>query len=272
MLNRRFCVYCHRNRPLHFSRKDPFMTTSTDLKLVHDTDKSLPARVAEQLMNLICTQELQEGDKLPNEFELAAQLQVGRGSVREAVKLLVARNVLEIRRGKGTFIARHTGETKDPLGFAFYSDQFQLAMDLLEVRMHLETWVVADAAMHATEEDCKKLLDKCQAVENNIRMGVNHLDSDKAFHRAIASCTHNVVMPKLIPVIVYSVDLFGALTKRALKEETILQHRAMTNAIIRHDPDAAREAMLLHLQQNRDALHRAKEKYDQNKEKENTLT
>lgn len=114
---------------------------TTDLKLVHNGEKSLPERVADQLMNLIRTQELQAGDKLPNEFELAKQLQVGRGSIREAVKILVARNVLEIQRGKGTFIARHTGETKDPLGFAFCSDQFQLAFDLLEVRMQLEPWV-----------------------------------------------------------------------------------------------------------------------------------
>ena len=243
---------------------------TTDLKLVHNGAKSLPERVADQLMNLIRTQELQAGDKLPNEFELAEQLQVGRGSIREAVKLLVARNILEIKRGKGTYIAQHTGETQDPLGLAFCSDQFQLAFDLLEVRMQLEPWVVANAAQHATEEDCKKLLDKCQDVENNIRMGINHLDSDKAFHRAIASCTHNVVMPKLIPVIVYSVDLFGALTRRSLKNETIIQHRAITEAIMRHDPDAARDAMILHLQQNRDSLQLIKEKLNQSKEKENT--
>ena len=75
---------------------------TTDLKLVHNGEKSLPERVADQLMNLIRTQELQAGDKLPNEFELAEQLQVGRGSIREAVKLLVARNSLEIKRGQGT--------------------------------------------------------------------------------------------------------------------------------------------------------------------------
>lgn len=114
---------------------------TTDLKLVHNGEKSLPERVADQLMNLIRTQELQAGDKLPNEFELAEQLQVGRGSIREAVKLLVARNILEIKRGKGTYIAQHTGEIQDPLGLAFCSDQFQLAFDLLEVRMQLEPWV-----------------------------------------------------------------------------------------------------------------------------------
>lgn len=244
---------------------------TTDLKLVHDGEKSLPERVADQILNLIHTQELQAGDKLPNEFELAAQLQVGRGSIREAVKLLVARNILEIKRGKGTYIAQHTGEIQDPLGLAFCSDQLQLAFDLLEVRMQLEPWIVTLAAQHATEEDCKKLLDKCQAVENNIRMGVNHLDSDKAFHRAIASCAHNVVMPKLIPVIVYSVDVFLSLTKRSLKNETIIQHRAITEAIVHHDPEAAREAMVLHLQQNRDALLLLKEKLNQTEEKENTL-
>ena len=64
----------------------------------------LSEKVAQQIGNLIKERNIQIGDKLPNEFELAESLNVGRGTIREAVKILVARNCLEIRRGKGTFV------------------------------------------------------------------------------------------------------------------------------------------------------------------------
>lgn len=63
-------------------------------------EQPLAELVAEQISNLIIEKQIQSGQKLPNEFDLAQQLHVGRGTIREAVKLLVAKNVLEIQRGK----------------------------------------------------------------------------------------------------------------------------------------------------------------------------
>ena len=71
-----------------------------------------------RINQVIIDQNINAGEKLPNEFELAAHLNVGRGTIREAVKLLVARNCLEIRRGKGTFVVEKPGQIEDPLGFA----------------------------------------------------------------------------------------------------------------------------------------------------------
>ena len=69
----------------------------------------------------IITNDIQRGEKLPNEFELAESLNVGRGTIREAVKLLVSRNILEIRRGKGTFVAQEPGVADDPYGPVSYT-------------------------------------------------------------------------------------------------------------------------------------------------------
>ena len=71
---------------------------------VKQTSQSLPEQIAEQIRKMIIEQRLGIGERLPNEFELAQQLNVGRGTIREAVKILVARNVLEIQRGKGAII------------------------------------------------------------------------------------------------------------------------------------------------------------------------
>ena len=124
---------------------------------VKDKEVPLAEQVAEQIRQLIIDRQLTHGEKLPNEFELAQQLNVGRGTVREAAKLLVARNVLEIRRGRGTFVARHTGVVNDPLGFAYMPDQLRLAHELLDIRLIMEPWVASLAAQHATEEDVAEL-------------------------------------------------------------------------------------------------------------------
>lgn len=210
-------------------------------------DASLPEQVAEQISQLIIERQLSAEDKLPNEFELATQLNVGRGTIREAVKLLVARNVLVIRRGKGTFIARHPGEIEDPLGFAYYPDQDQLALDLYEVRLQLEPWVASLAARRATEEDLRLVRETCLQVEQDILSGADHLPRDMQFHTSIAQCTQSLVVPKLIPIITYSVGLFGSLN--AHRSETIVCHRAIMDAICARDPEAAERAMRRHLEE-----------------------
>ena len=74
------------------------------------------------------------GDRLPNEYELAQRLGVGRSTVREAIKLLVSQNVLEIHRGNGTFVCEQTGVAADPLGLKFIPGKKKLGLDLCEIR------------------------------------------------------------------------------------------------------------------------------------------
>ena len=224
-------------------------------KNVTDNNVLLPERAADQIVDLIISHNLQPGDKLPNEFELGALLNVGRGTIREAVKILAARNILQVRRGHGTFITKHPGQVEDPLGFAFFTDKRKLALDLLEVRMQLEPWIASMAAERATEEDIRELRARGEQVETEILSGCDHLKSDGKYHICIAKCTRNDVVPKLIPVITYSVGLFGVLNERRLLTETIIGHRAITDAIAAHDPEAAKRAMTDHLELNRKSIH-----------------
>lgn len=93
------------------------------LSSIHDNNKPLPELVAEQIEALITDEELASGDKLPNEFQMAEELNVGRGTIREAVKILVSKNVPEIQRGRGTFVCEKTGMMDDPLGLKFIKDK-----------------------------------------------------------------------------------------------------------------------------------------------------
>lgn len=108
------------------------------LKAYTDNSKPLAERVADQIGELIVTHDIKRGEKLPNEFELAETLNVGRGRIWEAVKLLVSRNVLEIRRGKGTFVSEQPGVADDPFGLRFYEDREKLMRDLMQIRLMIE--------------------------------------------------------------------------------------------------------------------------------------
>lgn len=226
----------------------------TYFEQIKTKDTSLPERTAEQISKLIVEQHLTSEDKLPSEFELAEMLHVGRGTIREGVKLLVARNVLEIRRGKGTYIAPNPGEISDPLGFAYYPDQLQLALDLAEIRGQTEPWVARMAAEHASAEDIKHLRESCSVVEQDILAERDHSKNDVLFHVEIAKCTQNLVVPKLIPIITYAVTLFVSLTESRLRMETIVEHREILEAIGDGDGARAEKAMALHIEHNRALL------------------
>lgn len=215
-----------------------------------EKESPLAEQAAGQISRLIIERQLTHGDKLPNEFELAEQLNVGRGTVREAVKLLVARNVLEIRRGRGTYVTQQTGVVHDPLGFAYMPGQRRLARELMEIRLNLEPWAASLAARHADTEDVALLRRLCREIEDLIHAGEDHLPQDEALHIQIARCTRNRVLPKLLPVVAYSVRLSGALNDPGIYQETIETHRQIVDAIAAGDEEAAREAMYRHLSAN----------------------
>ena len=216
--------------------------------------KSLTQQIVEKLTEEVRDGALRPGDRVPNEFELAESMNVSRSTVREAVKQLVSANIFEIRRGDGTYVCKHVGIAKDPLGFQFISDKKKLALDLCELRLVLEPWIVRKAAEQATEEDIAEM-ERLQAkVEVYITAGENHAEPDLALHMHWAKCTGNTIVPKLIPILMEAIPLFIEVTKRSLLEPTIETHRAIIEAIRNHDPEAAAAAMERHIILNRESI------------------
>lgn len=101
-------------------------------------EKGLPQKISDDIIALILEENLKPGDKLPNETLLSQRLDVGRSSLREAMKLLASRNIVTVRQGSGTYIAASPGMVEDPLGFIFIDNKQKLVQDLLEVRFLLE--------------------------------------------------------------------------------------------------------------------------------------
>lgn len=215
---------------------------------------SLIERTIEWLIQYISDQGFEDGDRMPAERELAVLSNVGRSTLREAIRVLVSRNVLEVRRGAGVFVSYKKGVVDDPLGFNMIRDKKKLAADLLEFRMLIEPRIAMLAAQYATREEIVELERLCDEVDELILAGEPHLQKDMEFHTRIARCSHNLIMPKLLPIIHGSIGFFIEETRGMLRDETMKTHRAVLSAIKRRDGAAAFDAMMLHLIYNRDLM------------------
>jgi len=222
------------------------------LSSIIDNSLSLSDRAADQIIKYIHENQLQEGDRLPVEAELMERFQVSRSTVREAVRTLSSRNIVLVRRGRGTYVSHSVVE--DPLGLNFVHDRNKLVQDILELRMMLEPANAAFCAERATEQEIQELWQLHKQVEAQIRRKENHTVHDVAFHCKIAECTRNDIIKILQPEISKGVTIFIAYTKELLYEQTIDTHRQIVQAIQDRDRQAAFDAMLQHLKYNQEVL------------------
>ncbi|MFZ1603926.1 MAG: GntR family transcriptional regulator, partial [Enterococcus aquimarinus] len=99
---------------------------------------TLVDQTTERIFRFISEAGYQVGDKLPNEYTLAKELEVGRSTLREAMKMLVSENVVEVRHGSGTYVKNLQRDSEDPFGFSKIKDSLKLTHDLFEVRLLIE--------------------------------------------------------------------------------------------------------------------------------------
>lgn len=212
--------------------------------------QTLAKKAAQQLLDMIKEKGYSAGDKLPTESELSAALNVGRNTIREALRILMSRNIVTIRQGSGTFISEKNGVSDDPLGFTMIENHVKLTEDLLQVRVMLEPSLSALAAQNATPEDIKLLKLILEDLEELIRMKADYSEKDSQFHAQIASCSHNLVMANLLPVITEGIRIFAGAVQETEYEQTLLSHRRIFEAIQAKKPVEAQQAMYFHLMYN----------------------
>lgn len=212
--------------------------------------KTLAEQVADGIMNLIQETPYKAGDKLPTEKELCESTGAGRNTVREALKILASRNVLEIRQGAGTFVSEKQGIPDDPLGFSMVNDHVKLTRDLLQVRIMLEPQIAALAAQCAKEHEIRELEEILEEMEAAMKKREDYSELDTKFHTKIAQCTHNIVMENLLPVIGKGVAVFAKEVAQTEYDRTWISHRKIFCYIRDHKPFEAEMEMQYHLLYN----------------------
>ena len=224
--------------------------------LTNIKNQALTERIEDHLFQYILDERLAVGAKLPNEYELADRFGVSRGTIREAVKLLVSRGVLRVKHGSGTYVASLMPLKADPLGLDAIEDRIQLALDLTDVRLMLEP-AIAELAQRLTEY--------CDAVRRRIQAGEDYLIEDMRFHWYLAKCSHNMVVEPLMPIIDAAVVSIANITRKELLTATVDTHQEILNGVLDQDPQAARAAVALHLEMNRIVIKHAQKRSKETK-------
>ncbi len=219
--------------------------------------KSLVDQTVERIVYYIEKHNMVVGDKLPNEYTLASQLEVGRSTLREAIKVLVSQGILEVRHGSGTYITSLEPVTELTLLMTEGQDSLKVALDMFEVRFLIEPRMAALAAQNVSDEEAEIIENIAKAIEADIESDDDfHRDLDMQFHTAIAEASGNIAMKELIPVIIQSITLYNDyFTDQTSKEETIRAHFRIVKAIKNRKPIEAQDAMTMHMDYNRRILY-----------------
>ena len=168
--------------------------------------QSIVNKIVDNITNAIINGELNPGDKIPTEAELAESMGVGRNSIREAIKILVYLGVLEIRRAEGTFVCEGFSESMiDPMIYGIILDKEDTYENLMELRELIEVGVMQLAMQKIQEEDLHVLKEKLNRMEKEIEKGPENVENaflaDNEFHNTISDMGKNPLVNKINQVV-----------------------------------------------------------------------
>ncbi len=210
---------------------------------------ALPEDIVSSLLALLKEKKLQPGERLPPERELAERLQVSRPSLREALRTLSIMHVVEIRQGSGTYISSlEPGLLVEHLAFVFaLADSTYLSF--FEARKVVEVGICGLAAGHISDEQLSRL-EACLAKALSGLTDVDlYFQADVELHEIITEAASNPFLSSIMTSISH---LSHASRQRTvvlpgIAHQVIKDHRAIIDALKRHDAEAARQAMYQHL-------------------------
>jgi GntR family transcriptional repressor for pyruvate dehydrogenase complex len=211
-------------------------------------ERRLSDKVADMMLETILSDRLKVGDRLPSERELGEQFGVSRTVVREAVRALVTKGVIDVRSGSGLRVAAVDANAVSESMSLFLRGGTLDFEKVHEVRTVLEVHIAGLAAERATAEDVAQL----REIHERMQRETDDVDAaardDLEFHRAIARSTHNELFLLLMDSIGSSlIDIRRENLGSGSAPMTLSQHEAILEGIGVHDTERARTAMRAHL-------------------------
>jgi GntR family transcriptional repressor for pyruvate dehydrogenase complex len=239
----------------------PEIVESTRLVPELGREDTLANRVVVELERLIVESRLGDGDRLPSERELASQFGVSRTVVREAVRALAARRLVEVEGGRGTVVRAPSPQAaaESMRLLLRYQPSSGDAAKVGEIRRVLENEIASLAAARRTNEDIAILDAILSDAETHLDDPDAFVTEDIGFHQALADATHNelfgVILQSLSQVML-EVRLL-ALRIPGTPRRSVLHHRAVLEAVRAGDPVLAHAAMDRHMDEARATLREA---------------
>lgn len=225
---------------------------SDPLAIVPIRRSRISQQIVVQLCQMIRQGQLKPGDRLPSERDLAEQLQVSRASLREALRALEIAGIVAARQGGGTFIREVFDDgILSPLSLVLDAST-DLVGDLWEVRSFFEPAVASRAAIRAQAADIAVLEQIVEQQHGFLRHDAPNetwLESDRAFHIAVARASRNEVSIRVIRLIneLLHEGRRHFATQSDRREHAYIWHRDIFARIRDGEPQLARDAMMQHL-------------------------
>jgi GntR family transcriptional regulator, transcriptional repressor for pyruvate dehydrogenase complex len=212
----------------------------------------LSDKVADLLLETIIAEKLEPGARLPSERELGEQFGVSRTVVREAVRALAAKGVIDVRTGSGLRVAAvDAAAVSESIGLYLRGGSLEYAK-VHEVRRLLEIEIAGLAAERASDDQVKSMSQICDRMEKEVGRGGIEAASqlDLEFHRELARSTDNDLYLLLLDSIGESLLTVRRdnLRKDVAAKDALRSHREILEGVEAHDREAAREAMGRHLE------------------------
>ena len=220
-------------------------------------NNALSVRIADQLTDMIANHRFLPGDKLPNEIELADELQVSRTTLREALRILITRGLVEVRRGVGTFVTQSKRIHADYDVLKIQNTNVT-AKELYEMRLMFEPQAAYYACLRASDEELETIfrfgeLDEAMILRSDPQWD----ESEQQFHKSIASATHNQFITALLPIFNRAIHQGVILANESpeVSQMTLHDHRVLMDYLRDRNPEGAKTAMYLHIINTMRAFH-----------------
>jgi GntR family transcriptional repressor for pyruvate dehydrogenase complex len=220
---------------------------SQDFRVVHKS--RISEEIIEQVRDLITSGRLKPGDRLPAERELALQLNVGRSTVREAIRVMESLGLVEVRAGEGTFLVRGNGTARADSVTTAFLESWDNQHSFFEVRGVIEPDLAALAARRATPEQIERMRALLHEQEEEILRGGNGMKADTAFHFLLAEASGNEILVRIMDGLMDRLRETRESSLRAAGRpgQSLRQHRKILAAVEARNAKAAEKHMLEHL-------------------------
>lgn len=218
-----------------------------DLKESPKIRLNLPGQMAREMGRRIVAGSYEPGEMIDDENTLAAKFQVSRAVVREAVKILVEKGMLSVRRGIGTkVLQRHSWKLLDDDVMAWHLSappKKAFLVQLAEIRLAVEPKAARWAAERATEEEIKGIQAACDRMASEQGTAERFIIADALFHKSILRAAHNEFLAAIEGVTFSALLISVRITNKDPRENgaSIAFHRDVANAIEARDGDRAEE-------------------------------
>jgi GntR family transcriptional repressor for pyruvate dehydrogenase complex len=215
-------------------------------------EPSLAARVTQELLDSIVEGRLRTGQRLPSERDLSEQFGVSRTVIREAVRGLEAKGVVEVRSGRGLQVAAVTSaQVSETFDLFVRGQQIKDNVqpeNISEVREMLELRIVELACERATDDDLAEVTAAFASIEK-ATTGDQAAEGDSNFHLAIARATHNPLLITLLESVNATIRTVRreSLQRPGRKAEAQEQHQKVLDHLLARDIIGATKAMAHHL-------------------------